>query len=200
MCTEGHSVSTLTNNTLQSCSCQLDRLVTAFNEQDWIKPPHHLELRDVRDPTSSFWTTFEQRIGEANIPRSVKVKVAETSARHQRAMEEEEILKLEMLNVLRYIRNQVDALQSCVSTVPPSLQSTFHINLYLVLHFAEKCNRAFLPLLGQVEDLVAPVDTKPLDQLRITVEGKELCVCVCMYRHDIVSFVHVYTYMSALAA
>ena len=110
-------------------------------------------------------------MGEAGIPRTVKLKVAETSARHQRALEEEEILKSEMLNVLRYISNQVDVLQSCLSTAPPSLQSTFHINLYQVMHFAEKCNRAFLPLLGQVEDMVAPVDTSILDQLRIFVEG-----------------------------
>lgn len=49
-------------------------------------------------------------MGQAGIPRTVEVKVAEISARHQRALEEEEILKLEMLNVLQYISNQVDAL------------------------------------------------------------------------------------------
>lgn len=54
---------------------------------------------------------------------------------------------------------------------PTSLQSTFHINMYQVMHFAKKCNRAFLPLLGQVEDMAAPVDTNILDQLRISVEG-----------------------------
>lgn len=170
-CAEGQSISTSTNKTLQSCSRQLDRLVKAFNEKEWIRPPHHLELKDVRDPTSTFWTTFQQGMGQAGIPRTVEVKVAETLARHQRALEEEEILKLEMLNVLQYISNQVDALQSCLSTAPSSLQSTFHVNMYQVMHFAEKCNRAFLPLLGQVEDMAAPVDTNILDQLRISVEG-----------------------------
>ena len=159
------------NKTLQSCSRHLDRLVKAFNEQEWITEPHHLELKDVRDPTSSFWTAVQPQLGEAGIPHSVQVKAAEISARHQRALEEEEILKSEMLNVLSYIRKQVDALRSCLSTVSPAFRSTFISKLYQVMHFAEKCNKAFLPLLGQVDHTVAPVDTTDLDLLRASVEG-----------------------------
>ena len=129
-----------TNNTLQSCSHRLDRLVKAYNEQEWIKPPLHLsdsvpihlwerensgyqavlshphtnnyprqpgyearskhtmsrngsnhlitELGDVRDPSLSFWTTLEQEIGEAGIPVLFKLKVAKTSARQERVLEE----------------------------------------------------------------------------------------------------------------